>query len=482
MSASSNALLRTVPPDAAVVSLLAVFTGLFVVWGSEQAVLLLAASSAGLGLAWLCMRSVRQWAYVCVATSVIVPPFYPAALSGATPIYVCNFMVAGGCILLLWKIREFRLPADAIGSAALYFLLSLLLSLSFALWVSGPSEALQSLLRFVLILQPFFVYFWIRGFGCLEGQDQLLRFVKFLLWIGVLGAIYGVVDFYYPIPIPHPFADQFIYLDFKHIRRAQGLFYEASSFGNFCAFFLCLAICVLFSRSPRLSLVFRGLAFLASGVFTMAVFLSYSRGSWLAVMVTLAVFLARQGRFRLRIAVLMTVIFGCFLFLVYQFSPDVVANFFTWRLANLAEFWDDPNTATSGRWENWTTLVSFFADRPWLLLFGIGYKTIPTTEIFGRSVIADNGYMSLLFETGVLGLAAFFWLNLAILKTLGRGTSQASPFHRLCQSFLLAFWCGEMVQMLTGDIFTYWRNLTVFFALISATASEAQSSSAQEQS
>jgi hypothetical protein len=28
---------------------------------------------------------------------------------------------------------------------------------------------------------------------------------------------------------------------------------------------------------------------------------------------------------------------------------------------------------------------------------------------------------------------------------------------------MLCFWCGQMVQMLSGDLLTYWRVLPVYF-------------------
>jgi hypothetical protein len=457
-----NARLETV-----LFSSLAICMGLAVAWGSWQATFLISAGLGVLGFCSLCIQSSRSWVYACVAASLAVPAFYPSALNGETPIYASNFILLLGCVMLLLRGGEFRFFADDIQKASLLLLTALLISLPFAYWISGGFEAFQSLLRFLLILQPFFVYFWIRGFGCFENTAQLRQFVKFLLGLGVLAAAYGIVDFYYPIPIPHPFADQYIYLDFKHIRRAQGIFYEASSFGNLCAFLLCLAISLLL-WPRRLSVLRRGLLGVAAGIFTMALFLSYSRGSWLAVMVTIPILLLLRRQFKLRILFCLVVILGGFILLVYQLSPDVVVNFFSWRLGNLAEFWDDPDTATSGRWESWMTLIQFFADHLWFLLFGIGYKTISSTDLFGKSVVADNGYLSVLLEAGVLGLAAFCWLNFAILKALRESGHAESPFHQLCRTFLVAFWCGEMIQMLTGDIFTYWRNLTVFFAMIAA--------------
>jgi hypothetical protein len=44
---------------------------------------------------------------------------------------------------------------------------------------------------------------------------------------------------------------------------------------------------------------------------------------------------------------------------------------------------------------------------------------------------------------------------------------------------MFAFWCGEMVQMMTGDLFTYWRNMVVFFAAL-ALVQEAPEGSASE--
>ena len=34
--------------------------------------------------------------------------------------------------------------------------------------------------------------------------------------------------------------------------------------------------------------------------------------------------------------------------------------------------------------------------------------------------------------------------------------------------FLFAFWCGQMVQMLSGDTLTYWRVTPVYFAILGA--------------
>jgi O-antigen ligase len=366
------------------------------------------------------------------------------------------------------RFEEFDLKWDPIASAASYFLLALALSLPFGFWLSGPAQGVQSCFRSLLILQPFLLYFWIRGFNIIGEESLFSGLVKFLLCVATIAALYGIIDFYLPVPIPHPFADQYIYLKGENIRRAQGIFYEASSFGNMCAFFLSLSIVVLYSLARKLSLFRQSLLCLMIGIFTTALFLSYSRGSWANVFVTLAVFLWVQRKLQVRSVICVILLIGGFIFLVFLFSPEIASNFFSWRLGALSELWSDPNFATSGRWETWIKLGGFFADHPWLLLFGIGYKTLPYTNLIGKNLIADNGFISLSFETGVLGLAAFIWLNVTLLKSLYRTSRHPLLTLRLYGSFLFAFWCGEMVQMLTGDIFTYWRNVIIFFTLIAA--------------
>jgi O-antigen ligase len=448
--------------------ILALALSLFVVVLQPIYLLVLPASIGFLVLGIVCVRSPRSWLYLCAATTLAVPPLYPAFLGNEIPVHFSSLILLIGGWILLIRFEEFEFEWDHIASAAFYFLLALALSLPFGFWLSGPAQGVQSCFRFLLILQPFLLYFWIRGFKVIKKEALFSGLVKFLLCVAAVAAVYGIIDFYLPVPIPHPFADQYIYLKGENIRRAQGVFYEASSFGNMCAFFLSLSIVVLYSLGRKLSLVYQSLLCFMIGVFTTALFLSYSRGSWANVFVTIAVFLLVQRKLQVRSVACVLLLIGGFVLLLSQFSPEIASNFFSWRLGALSELWSDPNFATSGRWETWIKLVGFFADHPWLLLFGIGYKTLPYTNLIGKNLIADNGFISLSFETGVLGLAAFIWLNATLLKSLYRTSRHQISTLRLYGGFLFAFWCGEMVQMMTGDIFTYWRNVIIFFTLIAA--------------
>jgi O-antigen ligase len=404
--------------------------------------------------------------YLIITTALIIPPFYLSALPGQIPIHICSLLLLALALMVSFRLEIFRLNWDSIGEAGLYLLLAMALSLPFAYWLSGVQVGIQSSLRFLLVLQPWFLYAWICTTGWVEKDEQLTRFVRFLLIVGAAAATYGIIDFYFPFPFSHPFADQYIFLQGEKIRRAQGLFYEASSFGNLCAFFLTLSLLQLYSLRKGSSLLHLSGLFLLVGIFFTALFLAYSRGSWANVMMTVTVFLALQRALQIRRLAALLVLMAAFGLLLYQVSPGVVANFFEWRLANLLEFWNDPSFATSGRWETWERLITFFADHPWLLLFGIGYKSLPHTDLFGTSLIADNGFLSLAFETGITGFIAFLNLNWVIFRSLHQTTQHQNSTVRRYGAFMFAFWCGEMVQMMTGDIFTFWRNVILYFSLI----------------
>src|SRR5258708_6470430 len=56
-------------------------------------------------------------------------------------------------------------------------------------------------------------------------------------------------DSVWQLPAPAGFSAQFLWLDSGVFRRAQGLFYEASTLGNFCACFL--VMCAVALTEPR---------------------------------------------------------------------------------------------------------------------------------------------------------------------------------------------------------------------------------------
>jgi len=69
----------------------------------------------------------------------------------------------------------------------------------------------------------------------------------------------------------------------------------------------------------------------------------------------------------------------------------------------------------------------------------------------------------MLVETGLIGLAVFLFLNGSILKASYRAARSADPRASFFGIWIFCFWIGQMFQMLSQDLFTYWRVLPFYF-------------------
>jgi O-antigen ligase len=282
----------------------------------------------------------------------------------------------------------------------------------------------------------------------------------------VVAALFACVDFYYQLPAPAGYGPQFVWLDSGVYRRAQGLFYEASTLGNFCAFFLVM-IAVCLARGRAENPVSRKALAIGAILLVAALVLSYSRASLLNVAAACAVLLWRYrkkwGARKLAALLSLAIVAAVLTWRIFPAFTDA----YWLRLSGSAQYlFSATETVLSGRVASWQTLAAWIRDNPWRLLWGIGYKTLPYTKYLGTPLVADNMYLSLLVETGIAGLAALLWVNVAILRAAARASRAADPQRSFCGTWMLCFWCGQMVQMFSGDLLTYWRVLPVYFFVL----------------
>jgi O-antigen ligase len=277
-------------------------------------------------------------------------------------------------------------------------------------------------------------------------------------------ALFACVDFYFQFPAPAGYGPQFVWMDSGVFRRAQGFFYEASTLGNFCVFFLVM-IAASLARPEKDSPLGR-MALLAGGaVFFAALVLSYSRASVVSLLVaigTMGWLHRRRLRFA-RLAATLAVLGAAGALLTWQVFPRFAETYWMRLSATGQYLFTATEGLLSGRVASWRTLGEWIAAHPWQALLGIGYKTLPYTDYLGAPVVADNMYLSLLVETGIAGLAALIWLNLAVLRASARAARSADPQRAFYGIWMLCFWAGETVQMASGDLLTYWRVLPLYF-------------------
>jgi hypothetical protein len=402
---------------------------------------------------WWTVQSPTRWLALFFGAALLLPPL-PIPLGDSGPHPALLFAAMGLLAGLLW-LAEWQFLSTGLNAAFLTLFGVMLASIAAAAVYSGGVAAAGSAVRVLLFGISVYVFFY-GAYGAGRHSDAM-RGARWLYLAAAVAALFACGDFYFQFPAPAGYGPQFVWLDSGVYRRAQGLFYEASTLGNFCAFFLVM-IAVAFTRPREESPVSRPALVAGGAVFFAALVLSYSRASLVNVAVALVVLMWCNRR-RVRLArVAMLAAAGALL--TWWIFPTF-AQMYWLRLSFSAEYlFTRTEGVLSGRVASWQTLAAWIAAHPWQAMFGIGYKTLPYTNFLGSPVVADNMYLSLLVETGVAGVAALVWLNMAILRAAYR--SRRGFFGM----WILCFWAGQTVQMASGDLLTYWRVLPVYFWIL----------------
>jgi O-Antigen ligase len=414
---------------------------------------MLAAPAAALILVWWTLRTPTRWLALFLGTALLLPPL-PIAIGDSGPHVSLVFAALGVFTGMLWLMR-WRIPGNSLTLAFACLFALLLGSVAPAAIYSGGAVAAGSAVRVLLFGISVYVFFY-TAWG--PGRDiEAARSARWLYAAAVLAALFACVDFYFQFPAPAGYGPQFVWLDSGVYRRAQGLFYEASTLGNFCVFFLVM-IAAAFSRPREESPVSRKWLALGAAVLLAALVLSYSRASLLNLAIALVVLIWRNRR---RVPLWrVAAVAAAGAFITWLVFPTFLEVYWMRLSGSVQFFFSATEGVLSGRVASWRTLVDWAQANPWQALTGIGYKTLPYTDYVGAPVVADNMYLSLLVETGVAGLAALVWLNAAILRAAWRARDS------LYSTWILCFWAGQVAQMASGDLLTYWRVLPVYFFVL----------------
>jgi hypothetical protein len=414
-------------------------------------------------------QSAGRWLWCFFFAALLLPPL-PFALGNSGP-HVALAVAALGLVCGMLRLPEWRIKRGLLPFALAVFFLMLLASSALAVFYSGLNVAAGSLMRALLFGIPVYVFYYSAYGPKAAVRDDALGGARRLYWMGVLSALFGCVDFYYQFPAPAGYGPQFIWLDSGIYRRAQGFFYEASTLGNVCSFFLIMiAVTLLRGRSGERP-VSRWALWLGAPILFAALVLSYSRASLLNLLVALAALLYLE-RARIRMGRLLAIATSCLAVgsvAAWRLFPEVAWGYWL-RLSHSQFFFTEPASVLSGRLASWQTIATFFADHPWHAILGIGYKTLPYSDFIGQTSVADNMYLSLLAETGIAGLGVFLLLNFAVLRTALRAARSDDSRASFFGSWIFCFWIGQLVQMLSGDLFTYWRVLPVYFWVLAMAA------------
>ncbi len=414
---------------------------------------------------WYAFAAEQGWIRVFFAAALLLPPLpVPWGDSGPHPAAV---VAVAGVLAALVRAGTWRIHATVLNLSILWLFAALLASVGFAAAYSGPVIAANSAVRVMLFGISVLVYFTAVQEG---GADPRQRTLRLLFWLAVAAAGFGCIDFWFQLPAPAGYGPQYIWLDSGVYRRAQGLFYESSTLGTFCSLFLVMAAVALLERRERRAIK-RVWLWAGAVVFGLALLLSYSRGALASAGIgigTLAV-LERKRWLRTRPVLVAMALMGAVAAVFLLAFPEVAFSYWARLGFTFENALSRPDRVLSGRLDNWRVLVDFVTSHPWQTVAGVGYKTLAYTQQAGRPVIADNMYLSALVETGIAGLAGLIALNAAIFRAAWRGLRSENSFYA---KWMFCFQAGFAVQMLSGDLLTYWRVLPVFFWVLAQATKE----------
>lgn len=450
---------RTQWLNVAAVTAIGCYAGAFALISNRTARLGLIAPLIALPFIWWLISGAQRWVAALLAAVTLLPPL-PIALGDSGP-HPALLIALAGMFIAVARAYEWKLSFDSVTCTLLALLCTLLISAGFAAIYSGVLVAASTLARIALFGISVFVFVYV-AHGPDLAERWLTPALRCLLLMAAIGATFACIDFYYQFPPPAGYSQQFVWLSSGVIRRAQGLYYEASTLGNFCAFFLVM-IAVGLTQARNFRPVNRMLLLSAGVVLAAALVFSYSRASLLNVVVagvTLAV--VKRVRMKRMLVALGAGAVIVVLILAVAF-PTFAASYWTRLSLSVEYFWSSPEGVLSGRVASWRTLVDFLTANPWHAFFGIGYKTLPYSEFAGKPVIADNMYLSLLIETGLPGLFALLAFSYSVIRAGYRASRSVDPKTTFLGLWILCFWMGQLVQMLSGDLLTYWRVLPVYF-------------------
>jgi O-antigen ligase len=413
---------------------------------------------------WL-VRDPARWVPVFLAAAWLLPPLPFEA--GNTGPHIAVLVAGAGLLSGLLRLDDWRFRPDGLSTCVLALCVCFGTSLGFALALSGVPVAAASTARFLLFGISVYTFFYLRDGPGRDAASGVPLLSRTLFTVAAVSATLACIDFYFQFPAPAGYGAQFVWLESGVFRRAQGVFYEASTLGNLCAFFLVM-VAVVFVTRPRIDLPARPLLLLGAIPLSVAMVLSYSRASAVNLLTSVAVLLVlnrRRIRWMTAAATLFGVTVAAVLALGWLF-PSFFSSYLSRASASVEYFFESPNAVLSGRLETWIRLGQYLAANPQHLFFGTGYKTLAYSTFTGSPLIVDNTYLSVLAETGLAGLTALLATNAAIIAACYRAAKSKDAGRSFPGTWMLCFWCGQMVQMLSADLLTYWRTLPAYFVLL----------------
>lgn len=360
--------------------------------------------------------------------------------------------VVGLCLLCLFSLvikalttKKFVWRTEGTGLMVVTMLLVYLLS---SITSFAPFKSVQ-----IWAVYFAFMIFYFVIINTIKTKEQLFGLLTVFTVSGVLVCLYGITQYLFGWNITQAWMDEEMFEDIK--MRIYSTLENPNVLGEYILLVLPICISLMWTSKKVLArIVYAGF----SGILGIALILTFSRGCWLGVMASAAVFITfAAGK-----------LWGLAL-LALPIVPMVVPQSIIARFTSIGDMSD---SSTSYRVFIWMGTLLMLKD---FWLSGIGPGTEAFTQVYPfysyNSIVAPhshNLFLQIITESGIIGIIGFLLLLFLWFKRLIAGYQYFGKGNKFSVVFvgLGSALTGFLLQGMFDNCFYNYRVFMIFWAVI----------------
>ena len=404
-------------------------------------------------IALLCMGLVLKDYRVGVYTAVILMPFLPTmAVVGLVLFSALSFFIK------LCVDKDFSFVHTSLDALFLIFALIMLIS-------TLSSFAMANSLKIYMVYFVFLISYYLLV-NAISTKGQLYFVIKMMLLSGVFVALYGIYQHIFGFDGGTTWTDTEMFEDIA--TRVVSTFGNPNVLGEYLL--LLIPVCAGYILSEK-KFYNKGAFLVITGLLSLCMVFTYSRGNWIGLIVAMALFFAFYDRRVVWLGVIAVLFLPVFL-------PETIINRFM-SVGNTSD------SSTSYRVNIWMGTVVMLKDY-WIS--GVGLGTEAFNEVYPyysfHGIVAPhshNLYLQLVVENGITGLAAFVILILTYYRMcISSIIRNKDRMLKATTIGLSAGMFGYLVQGMFDNVWYNYRIVFMFYVIIALTVSSVKISKREE--
>lgn len=299
------------------------------------------------------------------------------------------------------------------------------------------------------------LFYLLAAVNTLDTREKLDNFIFFLAVAGMITACYAIYQYYAGVNIielKKEWVDIESNPDLRN--RAYAVFENPNLLAQYLILLGTLSIGAMFGAARR------GRQFIYGATAAVAVcclVLTYSRGGYVAFAAALLVFAVFKNRLLLPVIAVGGL-------LVYSFLPRAIMS----RLSTITSMQD---SSSLYRLDTWQSTISLIKSH-WETGVGLGrnaFARVYHTYMIKSTVVphSHNLYLQVISEFGILGLAVFAWLLLALFKLGIKLCRAGKRYIADLNAAVMGAFAGFLVHSIV-DYFLWYYKIAIFFWLLVA--------------